>query len=50
MRSGLPTMMNEGDIVAHRMLAGKRVLVSGDGTTLTFIVTASNALKFSLST
>jgi nucleoside-diphosphate-sugar epimerase len=32
-RTGLPTMMNEGDIVAHRMLAGKPVLVSGDGTT-----------------
>lgn len=32
-RSGLPTMMNEGDIVAHRMLAGKPVLVAGDGTT-----------------
>jgi nucleoside-diphosphate-sugar epimerase len=32
-RNGLPTMMNEGDIVAHRMLAGKPVVVSGDGTT-----------------
>jgi nucleoside-diphosphate-sugar epimerase len=32
-RSGLPTMMNEGDIVAHRMLAGKPVIVAGDGTT-----------------
>jgi nucleoside-diphosphate-sugar epimerase len=32
-RTGLPTMMNEGDIVAHRMLAGKPVLVCGDGTT-----------------
>jgi nucleoside-diphosphate-sugar epimerase len=32
-RSGLPTMMNEGDMVAHRMLAGKPVLVAGDGTT-----------------
>ena len=32
-RTGLPTMMNEGDIVAHRMLAGKPVLVAGDGTT-----------------
>ena len=28
-RSGLPTMMNEGDIVAHRMLAGKPVIVCG---------------------
>jgi nucleoside-diphosphate-sugar epimerase len=32
-RTGLPTMMNEGDAVAHRMLAGKPVLVAGDGTT-----------------
>jgi nucleoside-diphosphate-sugar epimerase len=32
-RSGLPTMMNEGDIVAYRMLAGKPVIVVGDGTT-----------------
>jgi len=30
-RSGLPTMMNEGDSVAHRMLAGKPVLIAGDG-------------------
>jgi nucleoside-diphosphate-sugar epimerase len=33
-RSGLPTMLNEGDIVAHRMLAGKPVLVTGDGTSI----------------
>jgi nucleoside-diphosphate-sugar epimerase len=32
-RSGLPTMMNEGDMVAHRMLAGKPVIVAGDGAT-----------------
>ena len=32
-RTGLPTMMNEGDVIGHRMLAGKPVLVSGDGTT-----------------
>ncbi len=31
-RTGLPTMMNEGDVVAHRMLAGRPVLVTGDGT------------------
>ncbi len=31
-RVGLPTMMNEGDLVGHRMLAGKPVLVAGDGT------------------
>ena len=32
-RTGLPTMMNEGDIVGHRMLRGRPVLVCGDGTT-----------------
>lgn len=32
-RTGLPTMVNEGDIVGHRMLAGKPVIVAGDGTT-----------------
>lgn len=32
-RTGLPTMMNDGDGVAYRMLAGKPVLVAGDGTT-----------------
>src|SRR4051812_45676372 len=32
-RTGLPTMMNEGDIVGHRMLRGAPVLVCGDGTT-----------------
>jgi nucleoside-diphosphate-sugar epimerase len=30
-RTGLPTMLNEGDVVAHRMLAGKPILVAGDG-------------------
>ncbi len=30
-RTGLPTMLNEGDLVAHRMLAGKPVLIAGDG-------------------
>jgi nucleoside-diphosphate-sugar epimerase len=30
-RTGLPTLLNEGDVVAHRMLAGKPVLVAGDG-------------------
>lgn len=33
-RIGLPTMMNEGDSVALRMLAGKSVIVAGDGTSL----------------
>jgi nucleoside-diphosphate-sugar epimerase len=33
-RSGLPTMLNEGDAVPYRMLAGKPVLVTGDGTSI----------------
>jgi len=33
-RTGLPTMLNEGDSVGYRMLAGKPVLVAGDGTTI----------------
>ena len=32
-RTILPTMFNEGDIVAHRMLEGRPVLVCGDGST-----------------
>jgi nucleoside-diphosphate-sugar epimerase len=32
-RVGIPTMMNDGDIAGHRMLAGKPVIVCGDGTT-----------------
>ena len=32
-RSGLPTMVNEGDVVAQRMIQGKPVLVTGDGAT-----------------
>src|SRR5262249_3869860 len=31
-RTGLPTMMNEGDIVGHRMLRGAPVIVCGDAT------------------
>ena len=30
-RSGLPTLLNEGDAVGHRLLAGKPLLVAGDG-------------------
>jgi nucleoside-diphosphate-sugar epimerase len=30
-RTGLPALLNEGDVVAHRMLAGKPILVAGDG-------------------
>ncbi len=33
-RTGLPTMLNEGDSVGHRLLAGKPVLVAGDGTSI----------------
>lgn len=33
-RSGLPTMLNEGDAVGYRMLAHKPVLVAGDGTAI----------------
>jgi nucleoside-diphosphate-sugar epimerase len=32
-RTMLPTMFNEGDIVAHRMLEGRPVIVCGDGST-----------------
>ena len=32
-RSGLPTMLNDGDIVVKRMLEGKPVIVAGDGNT-----------------
>jgi nucleoside-diphosphate-sugar epimerase len=32
-RTGLPSMMNDGDGTAHRMIAGKPVLVCGDGST-----------------
>ena len=31
-RTGLPTMMNEGDVVAYRLLRGSPVIVCGDGT------------------
>ena len=30
-RTGLPTMLNDGDAVANRMLAGRPVIVAGDG-------------------
>lgn len=33
-RSGFPTLLNEGNSVGHRMLAGKHVLVAGDGTSI----------------
>lgn len=31
-RTSIPTMMGEGDLVAQRMLAGKPVIVAGDGS------------------
>jgi len=31
-RTGLPTMVGEGDVIPRRMLAGKPVFVAGDGT------------------
>lgn len=33
-RTTLPTVINEGDVVGYRMLAGKPVLVTGDGNSL----------------
>ncbi len=30
-RSGIPSLFNEGDNAAHRMLAGKQVILAGDG-------------------
>jgi nucleoside-diphosphate-sugar epimerase len=33
MRTGLPTMFNEGDSVGHRMIAAKPVIIAGDGAT-----------------
>lgn len=33
-RTNLPAMLSEGDVVGHRMLAGKPILISGDGLTL----------------
>jgi nucleoside-diphosphate-sugar epimerase len=32
-RSMLPTMFNEGDVVAHRMLEGRPMIVAGGGST-----------------
>lgn len=33
-RTNLPAMLSEGDVVGHRMLAGKPILISGDGLSL----------------
>jgi nucleoside-diphosphate-sugar epimerase len=44
-RSGLPTMLNEGDSVAYRMLAGKPVLVAGDGTAVWTVTRSEDFAK-----
>lgn len=33
-RTNLPAMLSEGDVAGHRMLAGKPILISGDGLSL----------------
>lgn len=33
-RTNLPAMLSEGDVVGHRLLAGKPILISGDGLAL----------------
>ena len=44
-RSGLPTMLNEGDAVPYRMLAGKPVLVTGDGTSIWTLTRSEDVAK-----
>jgi nucleoside-diphosphate-sugar epimerase len=44
-RSGLPTMFNEGDSVAYRMLGGKPVLVAGDGTAIWTLTRSEDLAK-----
>lgn len=44
-RTGLPTMLNEGDSVALRMLAGKPVLVAGDGTAIWTLTRSEDFVK-----
>jgi len=44
-RSGLPTMLNEGDSVAYRMLAGKPVIVAGDGTAIWTVTRSEDFAK-----
>lgn len=44
-RSGLPTMLNEGDSVALRMLAGKPVIVAGDGTAIWTVTRSEDLAK-----
>jgi nucleoside-diphosphate-sugar epimerase len=44
-RTGLPTMLNEGDSVALRMLAGKPVIVAGDGTAIWTVTRSKDFAK-----
>jgi nucleoside-diphosphate-sugar epimerase len=44
-RTGLPTMLNDGDAVAYRMLAGKPVLVAGDGTAIWTVTRSEDFAK-----
>ena len=44
-RTGLPTMLNEGDSVALRMLAGKPVIVAGDGSAIWTVTRSEDFAK-----
>lgn len=44
-RTTLTTVLNEGDAVGHRMLAGKPVLVTGDGNSLWTLTRAEDFAK-----
>jgi nucleoside-diphosphate-sugar epimerase len=41
-RTGLPTMLGEGDSVGRRLLAGRPVLVAGDGTAIWTVTRAED--------
>ena len=46
-RTRLPTVLGEGDVVAHRMLRGRPIIVPGDGTSLwTLTRSADSAVPF----
>ncbi|RYE87008.1 MAG: NAD-dependent epimerase/dehydratase family protein [Hyphomicrobiales bacterium] len=44
-RTGLPTMLSEGDSLALRMLAGKPVVVAGDGTAIWTVTRSEDFAK-----
>ncbi len=44
-RTGLPTMVDDGDSLAYRMLAGKPVIVAGDGTSPWTLTRSSDFAK-----